>query len=462
MEYENKDKEIKEQLDIIRCLYDRIIDYNDSFVVAENDGRKYMLKYDGTPILEGDSIDYKLTPTDSLISVAYDKAESVHNVTVLDSDVNVVGCLKVPSFAGALDSIDIRMISDNLVLITNRRYTCILNIKNRTAAEYSCTFSSMLYAPTANDIGILDDFQLHWRRVTANCIKKGQTAEITMHNEDYQEVRAVVGFNDIIWYDKKALGRYKFVGSSVDYKIMKKYDGYFTKHTKLTMGASSIISVNDGDAVKDPFIRGIRYKMVDEFSNAMGKEYSGFSTATRQPNILNRKYLLCYEYESDDSFVRKYGVVDTNGNEIIEPKYAAIVMLSDKLIVVYDSVSETSTLVNLDTREIMCTLQNNMLAIHPVLNLVTAVVPDGQTGAMQYRVYDALGRDYPLSDFLKMNRSWSCSQYPNIYMFEATNLYRLQSAPSRCGFIDSRLNLITNADKITELKKANWVEIKSD
>ena len=67
-----------------------------------------------------------------------------------------------------------------------------------------------------------------------------------------------------------------------------------------------------------------------------------------------------------------------------------------------------------------------------------------------------------MSDFLKMNRSWSCSQYPNIYMFEATNLYRLQSAPSRCGFIDSRLNLITNADKINELKKANWVEIKSD
>lgn len=431
-------RNIEEALDVVRCIYDKIIYHNDYFIIAENDNKKYILDYDGRLIQEGLDTEYQVISDNVMAFFGIGKSKGEDSVTILSGSKGTRYTFELKLLKYERDRVF--GLSESLVVIKGASETIILNVLDGSCVQYPLRYSSATSAQsnTCREL---------------KYIKSGDLAKVIMRGDWLPVVYAEVKSTGIAAYDKKYVGNYIFTGTRLNSDEMKAYARRCERNKLYERWASSLYAPSG-------FVRGIHYKLSNEYGHALGNEYCGFELSTRAVNIYNRKYILCYNYEDNSSDIKTYGVIDINGNEIVAPKYQSVLILSDRLAVLQSLEKPEIILVNLDERKVLDVLPLEMCAIHPILNMITVAKYNETTQQYEFIVYDASGSCYPLNDFLGRHKPFMCTKYPNIFKIDVTSLYRLEYAPRLVTFIDNRLNIISNEGKIKELEKADWVEIK--
>lgn len=440
-------KEALEQLNVIRCIYDKIVAYNNSFVLAESDKKEHIIKYDGSEIPLDTKCRYKVLYGNNLaiIHPAIDKDET--DIELLNGMTNKVYKFSVELYSGRVFSNDyILSLSGDIVIIKGYSNTIIANTLKGDYSNIPASVSS-IQSIKSNSQGQLLFCSTYNRTIGPN-----DTLRMTVYTSTAKVMQAEVGSQGLICYDRKYIGKYCFIGKSLDYK---QYAAYANRGYSI------------GSEKQSEFVPGVKYRMIDENGMMGDTEYDGFDLYTREVNLLQRKYFICYNMSKVKCYSkygnridRLYGITDIHGNAVIQAKYTAIHILNNNLAVLVDNLSDMTTIIDLDNRKIIEYLPCNNCAVHPVFNIVTVytrteAVPDGE-----YIIYESASKHYPLSSFLYKHKAYSCSQYPNIYKIEATDIYRLQYSPICCTFIDNRMNVISNGVMIKELSKAKWDKVK--
>ena len=443
--------ELQEQLNIIKCIYDDILDYNKYFIIAKSGKKWCIVTFDGSVIREDETTRFAVLTDEILYAQSQSNATNKINVKIIKGpDAKTFDFdMTLYRYASGCNAV---AVSESTILLSGAD-TIIVNTENnryeRIPLHLECSSIKML---KVNTNGQMYSKWIRSDELTLNSTENFVVDASRDGNYGIDDIKIVFNKDGIKWYDIKELGSLTFVGTSVDYDVLEK-----TPRNLVSLFSSRSIDLRSDS--EDHFNKGIKYSLCIG-GKVYGTEHDGFNIDTRSGNIMNKEYILSYDYKPNSN--RKlFGIVTVRGVEVVDTKYTNITLMGDDIAVLEDSENKEIIVYSLSQRKAVEKLHYKYCAIHPILNIVTVITNNTVDGTVQYICYEGSGRKYPLVSFLQNHKSYLCSQYPNIFMVECSNLYRLQVVPQKYTFIDNGLNVISNPDKIAELKKANWVGIQS-